>query len=81
MAETMTIRVRRDIKGAPGTRNYQPGFFVGSRSYTVADGPFELDKVTAELLIKQGLAEAVVQVPPGPEAERAVAPKLGAQRR
>jgi hypothetical protein len=78
----MHVRVRADIKGAEGTRDYQPGFLLGSRFYTPADGPFEVDKTTAERLIKQGLAEAVVQVPPAQApTERAVAPKPGAQKR
>ena len=74
------IRVRADFKGAPGTRNYEPSFLLGSHVYTVADGPFEVDVETAQGLIKLGVAEAVVKLPPH-EAERAVAPKPGAQRR
>lgn len=83
MAETMKVRVRADIKGVDGTRNFLPSFFVGSRCYTVADGVFELDSATAERVIKQGLAEAVTHVPPvpGAGAERAIAPKPGATRR
>jgi hypothetical protein len=79
----MKVRVRADMKGVDGTKRFMPSVFLGSRCYTVADGPFEVESVIAERLIKQGLAEAVTDVPPvpGAGAERAVAPKQGATRR
>jgi hypothetical protein len=79
-SQTIHVRVRKDLRPADGNRRYMPGVLIGSRTYTPADGPIELDARVAQRLMKEGTVEAVVQVPTS-LAHRATAPKTEASRR
>lgn len=59
----MHVQVKKNLKGADGARSYTPSVIHGLRTYTPADGPFEVDERKAQELIKQGLVDAVVRMP------------------
>lgn len=75
--DKMHVRVRSDLKPAVGNRRYTPGVLIGSRTYTPADGPIEVDHAVAHRLIKEGTCEAVVHIP---VPQRAVAPPAPEKR-
>jgi hypothetical protein len=75
----MHVQVKK-LQGANGAQSYRPGVLVGNRTYTLEDGPFEVEDKKAKQLIAWGVVDACVFLPTQ-AAERAVAPKLQASRR
>ena len=87
----MLIQIKEKIPNAAGRPPFTgDGVFVGEAVKdgarivhfypTHRDGPIEVDDKKAAEFIKLGYADAVTQLP-RQNAERAVAPKLEAQRR
>lgn len=77
---SMFVRVRGDLEAAKGNRRYHPGVLIGSRTYTPADGPIELDAKIARRLISEGTV-VVVERLAIEAAERTITPKRGSSRR
>lgn len=77
----MLVQVKKKIAATMGRDGFAShGVLVGSRFYTHEDGAFDVDHKKAQELIKQGLVDAVVELPAS-AAQRATAPKIEAQRR
>lgn len=76
----MHIQIRKSIVGKANPKFHDNSVFVANRSYSHADGPFEIDDKKAAELLKAGLADAVIQMP-YESAHKAVAPKSEMSRR
>jgi hypothetical protein len=77
---TVHVRVKKTFPTQNILPQYrQPGVLCGSRYYTHADGPFEVEKIVAERMLKTGLVDVVTRVPG--TGDTAADPKAGAQRR
>jgi hypothetical protein len=75
----LTIRIKKTFETKNTINKYKdPGTLIGSRYYTHADGPIEVDEKTAKLLIKEGIADAVARVQP---TEKAVENRETRERR
>ncbi len=61
-------------------RSSVKGFTVGSRYYTPADGPVEIDNSRAGDIVRAGLADPVVKLP-HQAAQRAADPRREAGKR
>lgn len=77
----MLVQVKKKISDTMGRDGFAShGVLVGNHYYTHESGPFDVDHKKATELIKQGLVDAVVELPAS-AAQRATAPKIEAQRR